>query len=133
MICGLPTVVSIFRLQAPSGGRQRSAANQIFTRLLRSCAAEKDTVQIPQTRSRLTLFKPFGHTLKIRACRTNKNHRMYKTKASPTQGSFCLPINLNFLRRQRRFFSFFRCRKQRKFGTLNPLQRCFGNGYILPR
>ena len=69
--------------------------------------AEKDAVQIPQTRSRLTLFKPFGHALKIRACRTNKNRRMYKTKASPTQGSFCLPINLNFLRRQRRFFHFF--------------------------
>ena len=68
--------------------------------------AEKDAVQIPQTRSRLTLFKPFGHALKIRACRTNKNRRMYKTKASPTQGSFCLPINLNFLRRQRRFFHF---------------------------
>lgn len=74
--------------------------------------AEKDAVQIPQTRSRLTLFKPFGHALKIRAYRTNKNRRMYsdqmcKTKASPTQGSFCLPINLNFLRRQRRFFHFF--------------------------
>ena len=30
-------------------GRQRTAANQIFTRLLRSCAAEKDAVRIPQT------------------------------------------------------------------------------------
>lgn len=101
MIYGLPTVVSIFSLQAPSGGRQRTAANQIFTRLLRSCAAEKDAVRIPQTRSRLTIFKPFGHALKIRAFQTNKNRRMYsdrmcKTKASSTQGSFCKPINLNF-------------------------------------
>ena len=33
--------------------------------------------------------------------------RMCKTKASSTQGSFCKPINLIFLRRQRRFFHFF--------------------------
>ena len=138
MICGLPTVVSIFSLQAPSGGKQRTAANQIFTRLLRSCAAEKDAVRIPQTRSRLTIFKPFGHALKIRAFQTNKNRRMYsdrmcKTKASSTQGSFCKPINLNFFAAATPLFSFFRCRKQRKFGMLNPPQRCFGNGYILPR
>ena len=74
--------------------------------------AEKDAVRIPQTRSRLTIFKPFGHALKIRAFQTNKNLRMYsdrmcKTKASSTQGSFCKPINLIFLRRQRRFFHFF--------------------------
>lgn len=105
-------VVSVFSLQAPSGGRQRTSANQIFTRLLRSYAAEKDAVRIPQTRSRLTIFKPFGHALKIRAFQTNKNLRMYsdrmcKTKASSTQGSFCKPINLIFLRRQRRFFHFF--------------------------
>lgn len=34
--------------------------------------AEKDAVRIPQTRSRLTIFKPFGHALKIRAFQTNK-------------------------------------------------------------
>ena len=74
--------------------------------------AELCAVRIPQTRSRLTIFKPFGHALKIRAFQTNKNLRMYsdrmcKTKASSTQGSFCKPINLIFLRRQRRFFHFF--------------------------
>ena len=36
-------------LSDDAGGRQRTAANQIFTRLLRSCAAEKDAVRIPQT------------------------------------------------------------------------------------
>ena len=100
--------------------------------------AEKDAVRIPQTRSRLTIFKPFGHALKIRAFQTNKNRRMYsdrmcKTKASSTQGSFCKPINLIFFAAATPLFSFFRCRKQRKFGMLNPPQRCFGNGYILPR
>lgn len=107
MICGMPTVVSIFSLQAPSGGRQRTAANQIFTRLLR----RKTRFGYRRPRGRLTIFKPFGHALKIRAFQTNKNRRMYsdricKTKASSTQGSFCKPINLIFLRRQRRFFHF---------------------------
>ena len=130
----MPTVVSIFSLQAPSGGRQRTEANQIFTRLLR----RKTRFGYRRPRRRLTIFKPFGHALKIRAFQTNKNRRVYsdrmcKTKASSTQGSFCKPINLNFFAAATPLFSFFRCRKQRKFGTLNPPQRCFGNGYILPR
>lgn len=98
-------------LSDDAGGRQRTAANQIFTRLLRSCAAEKDAVRIPRTRGRLTIFKPFGHALKIRACQTNKNRRMYsdricKTKASSTQGSFCKPINLIFCGGNAAFFIF---------------------------
>ena len=73
--------------------------------------AEKDAVRIPQTRSRLTIFKPFGHALKIRAFQTNKNRRMYsdrmcKTKASSTQGSFCKPINLIFCGGNAAFFIF---------------------------
>ena len=92
---------------SPEGGRQRTAANQIFTRLLR----RKTRFGYRRPRSRLTIFKPFGHALKIRAFQTNKNRRMYsdrmcKTKASSTQGSFCKPINLIFCGGNAAFFIF---------------------------
>ena len=94
-------------LSDDADGRQRTAANQIFTRLLR----RRTRFGYRRPRSRLTIFKPFGHALKIRAFQTNKNRRMYsdricKTKASSTQGSFCKPINLIFCGGNAAFFIF---------------------------